>query len=78
MAFLKSSPSNPLTSRLIRIATVCCLLLTAGQAGAAKRPATDAIASYKNNPVASFGLSATFSAGFLGNAITVQDLCISF
>jgi hypothetical protein len=34
--------------------------------------------NYKNNPVASFGLSATFSAGFAGNAITVQDLCVTF
>jgi hypothetical protein len=34
--------------------------------------------SYKNNPVISFGLSLTASAGFATNEIVVQDLCVSF
>jgi hypothetical protein len=34
--------------------------------------------NYKNNPVASFGVSGTFSAGFVGNALVVQDLCVAF
>ena len=44
--------SRALIHRFISLFFVSCLLLTAGQATAAKRPAVDASASYKNNPAA--------------------------